>query len=106
MIYTVMLIVTAEGLSFYRLPQEDRLSLAACRKGAKATFTLPLTGPYHSGGTTSSNRLAASHNDRHPWKHIMFKHSVVRIFCSTCLIDTPGSILALEGSRGRGEGVG
>ena len=37
--------------------------LAACGKEVKASVALPLTGPYHSEGATSSDRLAASPND-------------------------------------------
>ena len=43
-----------------RLPEEMCILLTACRKAAEASYPLPPTGPYHSGSTTLSNRIAAS----------------------------------------------
>ena len=44
------------------LPQETSLSLNPCRRDAKSTLPLLLTGPYRLEGATLSNRLAASRN--------------------------------------------
>ena len=54
-------------VSPYRLTQGSRHFLTACRKEAKASCPLPLTGPCRLDGANLANRLAASRNYKHSW---------------------------------------
>ena len=57
---TVQCLQSPPKVFAYGLPQGDRMSLTACRKEAQTSFPLQNTGPYHLGGTTLANCLAAS----------------------------------------------
>ena len=46
-------------------PTGIHVVLTACRKEAKYSCPLLLTGPYHLEGTTLAKRLAASRNHKH-----------------------------------------
>ena len=59
--------VTVQGLSLPLAARKLVLFITACRKEAKASSPLPLTGPFRSEGATLANRLAASRNHTHPW---------------------------------------
>ena len=41
--------------------------ITACRREAKPSFPLPLTGTYRLEGATFANRLAISRNYQHSW---------------------------------------
>ena len=43
------------------------LCLTACHRETKASFPLPLTGPYQLECATLSNHLAANRNYEHPY---------------------------------------